>query len=226
MALLLLPFLPASGVLLRVGFVIAERYSHFSVLGLQPSCLFHCRVLYMPSLGFCLLVAIGSRRLGAACPKVILTLALYHRNLAILIPQVLAPFLHSAMALLVVATAAKTVSRNQVSIYVLFKGWAHVSIPLQDWGSDLVLFTAGVRVNPDNVKLRNNLGMELKSAGRLEEAQHQYLVCRFPSCSIYHTSILIWFQMSMKIDPEYGEVYFNYGNVLSDIGDYKKAIVL
>lgn len=26
MALLLLPFLPASGVLLRVGFVIAERY--------------------------------------------------------------------------------------------------------------------------------------------------------------------------------------------------------
>ena len=31
-------------------------------------------------------------------------------------------------------------------------------------------------VNPDNVKLRNNLGMELKAAGRLEEAQHHYLV--------------------------------------------------
>ena len=48
---------------------------------------------------------------------------------------------------------------------------------MQDWASDLALFTAGVKVNPDNVKLRNNLGMELKSVGRLEEAKHQYLVC-------------------------------------------------
>ena len=38
----------------------------------------------------------------------------------------------------------------------------------------MALFTSGVKINPANVKLRNNLGMELKSAGRLEEAQHQY----------------------------------------------------
>ena len=29
-----------------------------------------CRVLYMPSIGFCLLVAVGARKLAAACPKV------------------------------------------------------------------------------------------------------------------------------------------------------------
>ena len=49
---------------------------------------------------------------------------------------------------------------------------------LQDWNTDLDLFISGVKVNPMNVKLRNNLGLELKAAGRLEEAQHQYLVCR------------------------------------------------
>jgi tetratricopeptide (TPR) repeat protein len=150
MALLLLPFLPASGILLQVGFVIAER------------------VLYMPSLGFCLLVAVGARRLTAACPKGLMQL------------------LTAAMVCLVLVTAMKTLSRNE------------------DWSSDLALFTAGVKVNPNNVKLRNNLGMELKSAGRLEEAQHQYL-------------------MAMQIDPEYGEVYFNYGNLLSDAGRYEAA---
>lgn len=44
LTLLLLPFLPASGIIFKVGFVVAER------------------VLYMPSLGSCLLVTIGMRR--------------------------------------------------------------------------------------------------------------------------------------------------------------------
>ena len=41
LALLVLPFLPASNLLFPVGFVIAER------------------VLYLPSMGMCLLVALG-----------------------------------------------------------------------------------------------------------------------------------------------------------------------
>jgi len=27
----------------------------------------------------------------------------------------------------------------------------------------------------------------------------------------------------MQIEPEYGEVYFNYGNLLSDVGRYEPA---
>ena len=27
----------------------------------------------------------------------------------------------------------------------------------------------------------------------------------------------------MEVDPDYGEVYFNYGNLLSDAGQYEKA---
>lgn len=41
LACLCIPFLPASNLFFRVGFVIAER------------------VLYLPSIGYCMLVAIG-----------------------------------------------------------------------------------------------------------------------------------------------------------------------
>ncbi|KAJ8665348.1 hypothetical protein QAD02_007010 [Eretmocerus hayati] len=55
-ALMLLPFLPASNLFFPVGFVIAER------------------VLYVPSAGFCLLVAIGLNRVIASVkyPKAVL----------------------------------------------------------------------------------------------------------------------------------------------------------
>lgn len=45
LSLLVLPFLPASNLLFPVGFVLAER------------------VLYLPSLGICLLVAVGIDKL-------------------------------------------------------------------------------------------------------------------------------------------------------------------
>lgn len=56
----------------------------------------------------------------------------------------------------------------------------------------MALFTSGVKVNPSNVKLRNNLGMELKSAGRLEEAQHQYRVRAV--CAVCAGSAGLWLE--------------------------------
>ena len=47
LSMLLLPFLPASNLFFPVGFVVAER------------------ILYMPSMGFCLLVGIGFGKLTA-----------------------------------------------------------------------------------------------------------------------------------------------------------------
>lgn len=52
LALLVLPFLPASNLLFPVGFVVAER------------------VLYLPSMGLCLLVAIGYGSLWDSCQSV------------------------------------------------------------------------------------------------------------------------------------------------------------
>ena len=56
LSLLVLPFLPASNLLFPVGFVIAER------------------VLYLPSLGLCLLVAIGFEKLQVRVCTIIGTL--------------------------------------------------------------------------------------------------------------------------------------------------------
>jgi len=46
-SLLVLPFLPASNLFFRVGFVLAER------------------VLYLPSAGYCLLIALGVTTLAS-----------------------------------------------------------------------------------------------------------------------------------------------------------------
>ena len=51
LSLIILPFLPATNILFYVGFVVAER------------------LLYLPSLGYSLLVALGARRLTRLQPR-------------------------------------------------------------------------------------------------------------------------------------------------------------
>ena len=61
MAFIIVPFLPASNVFFRVGFVVAER------------------VLYLPSIGFCMVVVLGIRQIGTAYPRhVQVTLTFLH----------------------------------------------------------------------------------------------------------------------------------------------------
>ena len=51
LALLVVPFLPASNLFFRVGFVVAER------------------ILYLPSVGFCMLVTLGVVLLSSYCRR-------------------------------------------------------------------------------------------------------------------------------------------------------------
>jgi len=46
----------------------------------------------------------------------------------------------------------------------------------QDWYSDITLYKSGILLNPRNVKMYNNYGLELKSSGRVREAEQQYMV--------------------------------------------------
>ena len=55
LALVIVPFLPASNLFFRVGFVIAER------------------ILYLPSIGFCIIVTLGIRHICVMCPKQVQT---------------------------------------------------------------------------------------------------------------------------------------------------------
>ena len=89
LSLLVLPYLPASNLFFPVGFVVAER------------------VLYLPSMGFCMLVGFGAWRLLQKSEKV---------------SKLLQRCLKISLALLLVLYSLKTVARNRdwesgVSVY-------------------------------------------------------------------------------------------------------------
>ncbi len=57
LAMIIVPFLPASNVLVSVGFVLAER------------------VLYLPSAGYCILVSVGATMLSKHCGRKVLSMS-------------------------------------------------------------------------------------------------------------------------------------------------------
>ncbi|OQR69948.1 transmembrane and TPR repeat-containing protein 1-like [Tropilaelaps mercedesae] len=120
-ALVILPWLPASNLLVTVGFVLAER------------------VLYIPSMGFCLLVVEGLRRLlvllrgdGGASSGMFPSgsgAAGWNRRQKVALLSVL---------ILVALGAARTIRRNRV------------------WMNREALFESGVRDLPSNCKMHYN----------------------------------------------------------------------
>ncbi|XP_065837876.1 protein O-mannosyl-transferase TMTC3-like [Oscarella lobularis] len=146
LAFLVLPFVPAMGIVFQVGFVVAER------------------VLYMPSMGFCMLIAIGYNRIRKRYGK---------------IAQI-------GLGFTLLLMTAKTMSRN----------W--------DWQTDINLYKSGVKINPTNVKMYSNYGLELKNRGEVATAKDLY-------------------QRALLLEPDYTEATFNLGNVLSDEGNLEEA---
>lgn len=137
-ALLVVPFLPASNLAAYVGFVVAER------------------VLYLPSMGACLLVALGcqslwhllgsckSHRTEPRSSKSRRCLRARRGRLA----------LAGTWVFLLLLLSARTWRRNQ------------------DWASDETLYRSGVHINPP--KALANLGVVLSEQGRLREAETAY----------------------------------------------------
>lgn len=119
--LMIIPFLPASGII-RVGFVIAER------------------ILYIPSIGFCLLVGIGFNRLHRLHPRVnsisidhALNLLWVYLYISCQICKICACFL---CLLFVLRTNQRT----------------------RDWTNEKNLFESAIRVCPENAKVYYNIG--------------------------------------------------------------------
>jgi len=160
-----------------------------------------------------------------------------------------------------------------IACVVQFVKWSPVCIytvvSWQDWYSDITLYKSGILLNPRNVKMYNNYGLELKSSGRVREAEQQYMVsvqvtwtllvvspwskkgiCMILDLDIHHsihsfTNTLIehtfWghtyrvtitcicsviiLQKAIELEENYHDVYFNYGNLLSDEGKIQEAAV-
>lgn len=143
LALLGLPFLPASNLFFPVGFVVAER------------------VLYLPSMGFCLLVASGYHAVRDALPR----------------DRRWARAAWSALfALLLAAHSAKVVVRNadwtdELSLFLsglrvtdqnakLFNNVGHAHEARGDYDRALAYFERAVVAQPDDVGAHINVGRD------------------------------------------------------------------
>jgi len=155
LGLVVLPFVPASNLFFPVGFVVAER------------------ILYLPSMGFCLLVAFG-------CDKLFVRGGAWLRILVI-----------AALGLTLVSHASKTVVRNQDwrDEYSLFRSglkvnagnaklFNNVGHALESQGSyaeALEYFHAAVTVQPDDIGAHINVGRTYNHMARFDEAEAAYL---------------------------------------------------
>ena len=154
LGLLVLPFIPASNLFFPVGFVVAER------------------ILYLPSMGFCLLVAFG-------CDKIYRKGGVWRYLVLVGLSVTLAT--HSC----------KTVMRNQdwrdeyslfqsgLSVNAgnakLFNNVGHALESKGNYAEALEYFHAAVTVQPDDIGAHINVGRTYNHMTRFDEAEEAYL---------------------------------------------------
>ncbi|XP_039617702.1 protein O-mannosyl-transferase TMTC2 [Polypterus senegalus] len=181
--LLVVPFLPATNLFFYVGFVIAER------------------VLYIPSMGFCLLVTVAMRSLYIKFRR-----------------KVMKSFLLYCTATLIILYGMKTVLRNQdwQDEEMLYKSGINVN-PAKAWGNlGNVLKSQGKMAEAEKA-YRNalyyrsnmadmlyNLGLLLQENNRFSEALHYY-------------------KLAIGSRPTLASAYLNTGIILMNQGRLDEA---
>uniref|UniRef100_A0A8C4QZV6 dolichyl-phosphate-mannose--protein mannosyltransferase n=1 Tax=Eptatretus burgeri TaxID=7764 RepID=A0A8C4QZV6_EPTBU len=158
LALTVFPFLPASNLFFPVGFVVAER------------------VLYLPSMGFCLATGLGWQRLAS------------RRSVQLYL------FMSFGFAFLLATHGMKTLMRSHDwrTEYSLFtsalkvnkhnaKLWNNVGHALENqkaFGEALRYFVQATRVQPDDVGAHMNVGRTYKTLNQTKEAEAAYRMAK------------------------------------------------
>ncbi|XP_058047765.1 protein O-mannosyl-transferase TMTC1 isoform X1 [Ahaetulla prasina] len=180
---LIFPFLPASNLFFRVGFVVAER------------------ILYMPSMGYCILLVHGLNKLCLWLNKWGITAM-------------------SFSALLLLLFSWKTVKQNEIwlSRESLFRSGVQ-TLPhnakvhynyanfLKDQGRDreaVYHYKTALQLYPRHASALNNLGTLTKDMAQAKE---------------YYTKAL-------QLNPQHNRVLFNLGNLLKNQGKKEEAVLL
>ncbi|XP_076861368.1 protein O-mannosyl-transferase TMTC1 isoform X2 [Brachyhypopomus gauderio] len=178
---LVFPFIPATNLFFRVGFVVAER------------------VLYMPSMGYCILLVHGLHRLGVA------------------VGRWGAAALTVSTVLLVLLFSWKTVQQNEIwlSREALFRSGIQ-TLPhnakvhynyanfLKDRGQHeeaIHHYKTALRLYPRHASAMNNLGTLTHST---EEAE-------------------LYYRKALDINPQHNRALFNLGNLLKSQGKEEEA---
>ncbi|KAK6487890.1 protein O-mannosyl-transferase TMTC3-like isoform X2 [Huso huso] len=187
LSLIVLPFIPASNLFFPVGFVIAER------------------VLYVPSMGFCILVAHGWRKTTKSCN--------------------LKKLSWIGMAIILATHAVKTVHRNWdwESEYTLFmsalkvnknnaKLWNNVGHALENQNNyerALKYFLQATRVQPDDIGAHMNVGRTYKNLNQTKEAEDAYMIAKS-----LMPQIIPGKKYATRVAPNHLNVYINLANLI------------
>ncbi|XP_075612348.1 protein O-mannosyl-transferase TMTC1 [Balearica regulorum gibbericeps] len=180
---LVFPFIPASNLFFRVGFVVAER------------------VLYMPSMGYCILFVHGLKKLSIWLNK---------WRIAVL----------TLFALLLLLFSWKTVKQNEIwlSRESLFSSGVK-TLPhnakvhynyanfLKDQGRNIEAiyhYKTALKLYPRHASALNNLGTLTKD---VVEAKDYY-------------------RRALQLNPQHNRALFNLGNLLKSQGKKEEAVIL
>ncbi|XP_055889069.1 protein O-mannosyl-transferase TMTC2-like [Biomphalaria glabrata] len=231
LSILIFPFIPASNLFFYVGFVIAER------------------ILYIPSMGACLLVGLGFDALYAK---------FFH--------SARRKFLVAGLALLVLSFSAKTVLRNrdwqtEERLYSAgvavnpAKAWgnlANVFNDKQQYGQAEEAYRNALKYRSNMADVHYNLGILLQNQNRLSEAIDSYKkAIQFrPRLTVAHLNLGIMTaqmgdtELAKKIyshcadldtsglkDPRLHDgtkisCMFNHGRILMDEDKLKEALAM
>ncbi|KAK1888509.1 Protein O-mannosyl-transferase TMTC3, partial [Dissostichus eleginoides] len=187
LSFIVLPFIPASNLFFPVGFVVAER------------------VLYVPSMGFCVLVAHGFK---------IISHKGYLKKISWLV-----------IGLLLATHAVKTFKRNWdwESEYTLFtsalkvnknnaKLWNNVGHALENqnnYDTALRYFLQATRVQPDDIGAHMNVGRTYKNLNKSREAEDAYLVAKS-----LMPQVIPGKKYATRVAPNHLNVYINLANLI------------
>uniref|UniRef100_A0A8D0GY92 Protein O-mannosyl-transferase TMTC3 n=1 Tax=Sphenodon punctatus TaxID=8508 RepID=A0A8D0GY92_SPHPU len=187
LCLIVLPFIPASNLFFPVGFVVAER------------------VLYVPSMGFCILVAHGWRKLSNKSEL---------RKLSWV-----------CLCLVLFTHALKTLHRNWdwESEYTLFmsalkvnknnaKLWNNVGHALENeknFERALRFFIQATQVQPDDIGAHMNVGRTYKNLNKTNEAEESYMTAKS-----LMPQIIPGKKYAARVAPNHLNVYINLANLI------------
>ncbi|NXJ94730.1 TMTC3 protein, partial [Corythaixoides concolor] len=187
LCLIVLPFIPASNLFFPVGFVVAER------------------VLYVPSMGFCILVAHGWKKLSNK--------------------SVLRKISWVCLAAVLFTHAFKTLHRNWdwESEYTLFmsalkvnknnaKLWNNVGHALENeknFERALQFFIQATQVQPDDIGAHMNVGRTYKNLNKTKEAEESYLIAKS-----LMPQIIPGKKYAARVAPNHLNVYINLANLI------------
>uniref|UniRef100_A0A7N8X1A9 Protein O-mannosyl-transferase TMTC3 n=1 Tax=Mastacembelus armatus TaxID=205130 RepID=A0A7N8X1A9_9TELE len=187
LSLIVLPFIPASNLFFPVGFVVAER------------------VLYVPSMGFCVLVAHGFKIVS-------------HKGHLKKISWLM-------IGVLLTTHAVKTFNRNWdwESEYTLFtsalkvnknnaKLWNNVGHALENqnnYARALQYFLQATRVQPDDIGAHMNVGRTYKNLNKSKEAEDAYLVAKS-----LMPQVIPGKKYATRVAPNHLNVYINLANLI------------